>query len=182
MFIPVSYNDGYVLFINNNDDNVHGGWMPVGQVKVSPEFKEKLASIGFVHGSPLEDELKQTYNNPKLNYLLKQEAKNWIMKHPKHFIELGLIRIKNVFFSGAQDIYDWCIGNKNSDKSSEYQRNINLFLGVSSILVYIVSSVSFMFIILSIGSIVYNFFCNKTKQLPDMIIIPTLNTCFFIGI
>jgi len=67
-FIPISYNSGYVLYVNNNESNVTGAWMPLKEVPASPHLKKQI-----------EEELMKNQGNeklaPHLDEVLKPAAK-----------------------------------------------------------------------------------------------------------
>jgi len=84
----VSNNGGIVLYINNNSQNKLGGWMPAEDVENSvvnrPDYR--LANL------------------TQQNNMLSRAAKQWIMGHPREFVELGFKR-------HLQDVYSiWSYG------------------------------------------------------------------------
>ena len=46
-FIPISYNGGFTLFVNNNSQNSSGSWMNASKVESSDEFEEELRKVGY---------------------------------------------------------------------------------------------------------------------------------------
>lgn len=111
-FIPVSYNGGYVLYINNNSNNHHGAWMRISDINVSDKIIGEFKKEGFNFGGTLEEELKAVNSNPRLEAIFKSEAKKWIVNHKIDFFYLGIKRMKNTFFSGSFDINEWCLNGK----------------------------------------------------------------------
>lgn len=126
-FTWVSNNGGIVLYINNNSQNIHGGWMPADQVENSlvttPEY---LVATGT-----------------EKNKMLSRAAKEWIVSHPREFIELGMKRLVLTFKGEGDDLYFAFNGSSVSPEwqAKIYQLNeivrIPVFmLGVFSILVH----------------------------------------------
>lgn len=107
LLIPISYNGGYVLFINNNDNNKNGAWMQIANIDISDKLKKQFKKYNFNYRTIVEDEVDQVMLKPELNDLFKKEAKKWIINNPIKFIKIGTIRVKNTFFNGAGDIYQW---------------------------------------------------------------------------
>lgn len=176
--IPVSYNSGYVLFINNNDQNVNGMWMPLEKVPASPQLKKDI-----------QRELSQNQDNvklaPGLDKVLKPAAKQWISDNPGDFMKLGLLRLKQTFFSGAEDIRAWAMNDIQSTPaqkdSPRFNRNLNFFNGVADILVYILCSAGIMYLLLNLGAIFKSLF-SRDLTLSNAILMPSLNTAFFLAI
>lgn len=80
-FTYVSNNGGIVLYINNNSQNLSGGWMPAEKVKnsviLTPEYKMA--------------------NPTQRNHMLTQAAEKWILSHPRKYVILGFKRLKKTF-------------------------------------------------------------------------------------
>lgn len=181
LFIPVSYNGGYVLFINNNSNNVNGAWMPIGKVKVSDEVKKNMAACGLKHGSSLSMESKQVLFNPKLEKVLKGEAKRWISAHPMSFCRLGLIRVKNTFFKGAGDIQEWTMhGADNNLVFVRFMKSYCIRILLDSF-IKLISAVSIIYLLLNSKKIISSIF-NKDKKVDYRLSIPVVNIAFFLAI
>jgi len=176
--IPVSYNSGYVLFINNNDKNVSGSWMPLEKVPASPQLKIQI-----------QRELNKNQNNvklaPGLDKVLKPAAKQWISQNPGTFMQLGLLRLKQTFFSGAQDISAWAMNDiqrtKEQKTSTRFNRNLNFFNAIADILVYILASAGILYLLLNLKIMLRSLF-SRQLCLSDQILLPSLNTAFFLAI
>lgn len=111
-FIPVSYNGGYVLFINNNMENTNGAWMRIADIKLSESTISKLSKEGFIYKGTQDEELESVRENPGLEAIFKSQGKEFIKLHPLRFLELGMKRMKNTFLSGNYDINEWCLNGK----------------------------------------------------------------------
>jgi len=176
--IPVSYNSGYVLFINNNDKNVSGSWMALDKVPASPELRAQM-----------QRELNKNQNNvkltPGLDEILKPAAKEWIKQNPGKFMELGVLRLKQTFFSGAQDISAWAMNDVQRTKaqktSTRFIRNLNFFNAIADILVYILCSAGILYLFLNLITLLRGLFSRKLL-LSDQILMPSLNTAFFLAV
>jgi len=92
--------------------------------------------------------------------VFKEEAIKWIINNPIEFLQLGLLRIKNVFFSGANDIPLWSFETTilNELTVKEY-RSFKIFMGIADALI---STLSVTFIVLLIENI-KNIFLEKTN-------------------
>lgn len=81
-FTYISNNSGIVLYINNNSQNITGGWMPAADVENS-----------LVNTSEYE-----AANMTQKNKMLSRAAKQWIKTHPEEFVALGLKRLFSTYF------------------------------------------------------------------------------------
>ena len=173
--IPVSYNSGYVLYVNNNDKNVNGAWMPLDQVPASKELASQIKRELAIN----QNDVKLA---PGLDKLLKPAAFEWISQHPAQFLQLGVLRITTTFFSGAQDIGAWTMNDMQKTelqkKSSRINRNINFFFALADIVVYLLCSCGILYMILNIKVMIKRLF-SRRGLLSAEILIPSLNTAFF---
>jgi len=175
-FIPISYNSGYVLFINNNSNNVNGSWMPLEEVPASPSIQRQI-----------ETQLQKNQDNVKLaahlEKTIKPVARKWIIDHPGAFMELGLLRLKQTFFSGAWDIDAWAMNGifMVGQDSPEFRRHINTFYAGADILIYILSSAGIIYLLLNTRRLLKALFSRK-MTLKDEVLIPCLNTAFFLAV
>lgn len=107
-FIPVSYNSGLVLYLNNNASNVHGGYMPLDSIEKTPELAEKINQ--HLQSGALSLKLAANIETD-----LKPAAKQWIAENPVEFLKLGIIRIHSTLFNGAWDIDAWTMNGYGED-------------------------------------------------------------------
>ncbi len=177
-FIPISYNSGSTLFWNNNDNNTEGAWMPLDQVPVSPELQRQINDI-LQNG---DRSIKLAY---ELDPILKEEAKKWIVNNPMKFIELGLIRLKVIFFGGAWDIHAWAMNEFQGDNQPwtpmEYKRNMNFIFSLTSALLYMLSTFGLIYVFMNVKHILLGLF-KKDYPLNDAIIVLTMNLAFFMAV
>lgn len=159
-FIPISYNGGFTLYINNNSQNYTGSWMNASKVDATEEFEEKLRDVGYELRVDAKTEKEQCLRNPQASGVFKDEAVSWIINNPVEFLELGLLRIKNVFFSGANDIQLWSFeaATINNFTIEEY-RMFKVFMGIADSLI---CTLSVSFIVLLVMNI-KNIFLEKTN-------------------
>ncbi len=82
---------------------------------------------------------------------LKKKAKKWIINNPIKFIKIGTIRVKNTFFNGAGDIYQWGT-NGAEEKNNLFILKSNYMRYFSNYYIYILSFFGFfiLYIILKI--------------------------------
>ncbi|TEB14066.1 hypothetical protein Psfp_03191 [Pelotomaculum sp. FP] len=173
-FIPISYNGGYVLYINNNDNNYIGGWMDPNEFQVSEEFKAKFVEKGTVFP-------EHPANTEKL---YKDEAKKWILAHPIEFFKLGVIRVKNTFFNGAQDIEKWTMNEliKDKDYMSAYSlRKLSFFRAIIDIIIYILSSFGLFYAIVNLKHIFTGIF-QRSSTIGYRETVVTLNIIFLMAV
>lgn len=126
-FSWVSNNGGIVLYINNNSQNTHGGWMPAEQVENSPVTTPEYMNATWT----------------QKNKMLSQLAKEWIVAHPREFINLGLKRLALTFKGEGDDIYFTFNGSSLSPERRTFIYRLNemvripiFLLGIFSILVH----------------------------------------------
>lgn len=176
-FIPVSYNSGYILYINNNDENVHGGWMDHTTISAPESLIEAMAAEVEDHGASIK-------TSPNLELLMKPYAVDWISSHPIEFLKLGVLRIDATYFSGSWDITANAMNDFKFDPETSsvdafsFQRNINLLVAVSDIFMALISSFGAVFVFINIWRILKNLF-NKRVRLESFMVVPVLNLAFF---
>ena len=140
-FIPISYNGGFTLYINNNSQNTRGSWMNAFKVDATDEFKEKLKAVGYDVTENAEIEKQQNLRNHKASTVYQQEAVKWIINNPIEFITLGFMRLTNVFFSGAGDVQLWGFEAETINNfTNQEHRVFKIFIALSNTIIYILSS------------------------------------------
>lgn len=178
LFIPISYNGGYVLFINNNSNNKTGAWMPVADIDVSYDFQKKLIDNNFTYRDYSKDEINQVMLNPQLDKIFKAEAKRWILSNPIKFSKLGVIRFKNTFLNGAGDINQWTINSKDINKYSILLKSRSI-QSIFDKFIFILSLFGFLHIIYNVKNIVVSIFKRKSK-IEYVTSILFLNIAYFV--
>lgn len=173
-FIPVSYNSGFNLYINNNPNNVHGGWM-------SFEDLYKTDEIEAIIDTHLENGNKSIKLASDIEVDLKPHAVQWIKENPEEFAKLGLIRVHSTYFNGAWDIDAWTM-NRLADKpteltTKEVERNRNAFRALNDILLSVLSGFSLVFIMLGIPPVFMSIVSPKRK-LDQSIVLLFMNLAF----
>ncbi len=180
LLIPVSYNGGYVLFINNNSDNKNGAWMQIADIHTSQKVKNQFKKYDFNYKNNAENEVSQVMLKPELNNLFKKQAEKWIVNHPIDFGELGIKRMKNTFFNGAGDIYQWGMNNNKMENRNSFLKSEFMINNTNSF-IYILSFFGFFYVIYNFKSILISFF--KKKPTIDYIkSILFFNISYFIAI
>lgn len=179
LLIPVSYNGGYVLFINNNSNNQNGAWMRISDINLSSKTKNKFKEYKFNYKASIENEINQVMLKPELNNIFGQEGKKWIIHYPNKFIKMGMLRTKNTFFNGAGDIYQWGM-NSNAKNNWSVLRN-NYFSNFCNAIIYILDFFGFFYVIYNFKNILISFF-NKESTVPYIKSILVLNILYFIFI
>jgi hypothetical protein len=150
-FIPISYNGGFTLYVNNNSQNITGTWMNAYKVEATDEFKTKLQNVGYIYDVDAQTEKMQNLVNPKASKVFQQEAVKWIVNNPGEFISLGILRTINVFFDGASDIKLWGFESDIwSSLAANQVRLLKIALGISDILIYTLSISAIAMVLLNI--------------------------------
>ncbi|KEJ00799.1 membrane protein [Clostridium botulinum A2B7 92] len=157
LLIPISYNGGYVLFINNNDNNKNGAWMRIANIDISNKLQKEFQRYNFNYRTTVENEVDQVMLKPELNDLFRREAKKWIINNPIKFIKIGTTRVKNTFFNGAGDIYQWGM-NSGEAKGNLFLLKSNFMRCFSNYCIYILSFFGFFYIIYNFKNIFISFF------------------------
>jgi hypothetical protein len=93
-FVPISTNGHFVLYINNNDNNV-GKNMDVMRVPNSIFKTDRILQ---------ED---GTYNEVDAMRLAKAEAVDWISSHKLQYALLGIKRLSVSYFNTGMELYEW---------------------------------------------------------------------------
>lgn len=176
--IPVSYNGGYVLFINNNNSNTTGTWMPISQIHTSNETQKKLKKAGFKYTKSVDLEVQQVMLMPKLQNIFSTEARNWILSHPVKFVNLGIHRIKNTLFSGASDVYMWAIPNYKNKNFIYSLVEFSSFKKLSNFNIHFLSICGLIYILINIKIIIEGIF-NSNINIDYVVSIPVINLLFF---
>lgn len=175
-FIPVSYNSGYVLYINNNDVNLTGGWMDLQDVPAAPELEKTVDTVLRKYGGYVQ----QAY---ELEPVLKEAAYRWIAENPLEFLKLGFLRVKGTFFMGAWDIRSWAMNKvpstQDPGEDAAYRRSLSFFHSLSDVLVYLLSSCGLLYMLINIIPVA-RAVLRKGINLPDRILIPTVNLAFLV--
>lgn len=168
-FVTISYNNGYVMYLNNNDQN-KGGWMSIKDIKMTDETIKKINEAGYSYEEAI------SYFYPKLNKVFQKEAVKWSISNPGKFIKLALWRVGSTFFSGAGDMFEWSMNGKNSGL---------LFMLVNSYIFKLVSNLVIVF--LSLSGLIFTLkyiigilkaIINKASLIDYKISIPIMNIAF----
>lgn len=168
-FIPVSYNSGFNLYINNNENNVHGGWQSFDDIYKTPALQKKI-------DDHLNNPLKSVKIASDIELDFKPAAQKWIKENPLEFLKLGIIRIHSTYFNGTWDIEYWAMNeyrttlNKESpDDEKEITRHFNYKKSANDMILYIISAFGLMFIILNLKNILGALFTKKRVNLLNSI-------------
>ena len=169
-FVSISYNDGYVMYLNNNNQN-KGGWMSIKDVKMTDETLRRIKESGYTYEQAVSS------FNPRLNKVFKEEAIKWVKKNPSKFAMLSLKRIKYTFFSGAPDVFDWSMNGTNTNNLFYTFVNNPIFRVFTNITVKILSSCGLIFVLIHALSILKALFV-KARLIDYKISIPIFNIAF----
>ena len=184
LFIPVSYNAGYMLMVNNNSANSNGMWMPLAEVPLPEELENRLEDLDISYDDFQKHPDEYAMEDPRIDSALQAEAEKWIASHPIAFIKLGLMRIQATFFSAenAGDIYSWAInsGRVGGDwlVQATQSPGIQLFL---KIYLMVLSLAGLFFVLLQVGPAARMLFF-KDVSIPYRVSVPLLNLFFFTAV
>lgn len=157
-FIPISYNAGYVRFINNNDHNDRGLWMDLlAAAEGLPERDAIAAALDRAQG-----DVKRAHD---LEPILSAAATRWKLENPGAFLQLGFMRVYRSFFAAADDLPQWAFNEARFDTP----RSQNTAEAALNIILAAFSAVSFILAI----SLLPAFFAGVKKgretHFPDML-------------
>lgn len=175
-WVQISYNSGFNLYINNNAQNVHGGWMDYHQIEKPEALEKAIEAEVAAHGDSVK-------TSPNLEVLLKPYAMTYIKSHPLEFFKLGVIRIHSTYFNGAWDLDAWTMnGLKYEDSESgldefAYSRLMNFYRSVSDISLAIISGFGIVFVFMNIWRFIRSLFSRRGDLKPH-IVIPVINLAF----
>lgn len=174
--IPVSYNSGFNLYINNNPNNVHGGWQSFNDIYKSQDLNDKIyRHLDIYHeGQKLEtsDAVKLAHGIEKD---FKPEAGKWIRSNPLEFMKLGVIRVHSTYFNGAWDINAWTMNAYKDHLLMEkdeklVQRSLNFMQATFDIFFSIISGLGLLFIVMNFKRVVFSIFNkNKVDELTSIV-------------
>lgn len=97
--VPVSANSGYVLMVNNNSVNERGAWMPLRDVPLSEANRDAFSGVGFPPEffSGDDENWKLRHWTPGADTVATGIGKQWIVSHPRRFVELAWLRVQGSF-------------------------------------------------------------------------------------
>lgn len=194
-FIPVSYNSGLVLYLNNNANNINGGYMPLEKIEKTPELAAQI-------NQHLEGGKKSLKLASDLELDLKPAAKKWISQHPIQFLKLSVIRLHATLFNGASDIDAWTMnGAGDAEVLKEsiavkkeiktitetqaqrilWQRNIRFFQAINDICYGVLTAFGSVFVLANLP-VFFRALFSKKKILDKKISIPLLNLGFLYAV
>jgi 4-amino-4-deoxy-L-arabinose transferase-like glycosyltransferase len=173
--IPVSYNSGYVLFINNNDTNVTGSWLDLSAVETTEDIKSEINRL-------MENGTRNIKTAHDIEPLLKSEADKWIKKNPIEFLKLGILRLKSTFFAGANDISQWAMNGLTPESTNwteaQFTRNMNTTQAIFDMTISVLSAAGLIYLFAAVKRYAYACFTiRKRIGFADNLIF--LNIAFF---
>jgi hypothetical protein len=180
MFIPIAYNGGFVQYINNNDYNTNGQWLPLSDIKISAETKKKFLDAGYRYGEDIPGEGAKIELNPRLETIFKSEARKWIQTHPSKFLKLGFIRVNKTFLSGAGDIGDWAMNGYNLENNPKMSSLKFVFLNISNQILNILSYSGISYMIINVFIILFSIIKNEMIKISTPLLV--FNIAFFLAI
>ena len=156
-FIPISYNAGYVQFINNNDHNHTGLWMDLLAAAEGLPQRDEIAAILAQTG-----DLKAAHN---LEPILSAAAREWIFANPAEFMQLGFLRIYRTFFTAADDIPQWAM----NEAEFAAPRSQNAAEAALNIILSAFSLLAFIFAFSRLPAFFKSLGVKNTANVPDMV-------------
>lgn len=177
-FIPVSYNSGYVLFINNNDLNTNGLWMDPMQVVA--DNPERLAILQEAHDG------RTIHQIHELEPYFSAWARGWILQNPLEYLKMGVLRVQRTFFDGAIDIPMWAANvspiyqeNITDLQRHFYERNHGFLVSLAGIVTMIINASAFLFLIVKFKKFAWAVF-TKAAQVDTLTAIMYINFAFLV--
>jgi hypothetical protein len=179
-FIPVSYNMGYNRLVNNNAANVHGRWMDLSGVPLTPKQRAEIER-GLAGGRSVKEA-------HELEQMMAQAGMEWIKQNPAAFMELGFMRVYTTFFKGAADISIWAMNDwdfSEADEEARYkaERRVNLMEALFATTAVVFSTVGFLYVVMQAKPYVKALFTlDKNRAISDAVNIVWMNTAFFVAV
>jgi len=178
-FIPVSYNSGYVLFINNNDVNVSGSWMdPLRALVYYPERYDILQAA-------LEDRTIHQVHEVEPYFAIW--ARQWIADNPLDYLKMGFLRVHSTFFRGANDIPQWAANispiHEEGISATERARRVrhhNFLESFAGMITLILNGTAFLFMFVTVKRYAVGLFGKTRLDLLTAAVF--INFAFFIVI
>jgi hypothetical protein len=159
-FIPVSYNSGLVLYLNNNANNTHGGYMPLEEIEATPELQAKI-------DAHLENGARSIKLASDLELDLKPAAQKWIREHPVEFFKLGLVRLHSTFFNGSWDVDAWTMNQYRTLDTGrtevETLRQLAFFRSVNDIVITLLSGSALLLFLVKLPGFFAALFSGKKR-------------------
>lgn len=174
--IPISYNSGFNMYINNNAQNVNGAWMDYNTIVKPVELQAAIEEEVQSHGASVK-------TSPQLEVILKPYANQWIKAHPLEFLKLAVIRIRGTYFSGAYDVGAWGYNDVVYDAATSqvdkytFQRTLNTIRAFSDIMLGIATGFGIVYVFMNIWRVLKAIFVRRIK-LKEWVTIPVLNMAF----
>jgi hypothetical protein len=151
-FIVVPSNMNIVIYINNNNENLYGGWMSLTDVIPSTELIQRFQEINKNYGESCYECVN----------LYGKYGIRWIFYHPKEFITLGILRLNRIFFSPG--MINWAVHQHvcmdSSCDEKVLKRNINLLQSISDTIMYIFSGLLAV-LLLKYTSVIFTTLLNR---------------------
>lgn len=170
-FIPVSYNGGYVLFVNNNDLNVRGNW--IDHHRIVENHPERLAIVSEAHADG-----RTVHQLPDLEPYFNQWAREWIFQNPGRYLQLGFMRVYRTFFYGANDIPQWAANVRDYNNFTQ-RRNWSLFENIADTITFVLNGTAVIFMLAALKSFAFILFFTL-KKIEPLIAIIFINIAFFV--
>ncbi|MBN2795146.1 MAG: glycosyltransferase family 39 protein [Clostridia bacterium] len=171
-FIPISYNSGFNLYINNNPHNTEGGWQSFDDIYKTPELQEKI-------NMHLDNPLHSVKIASDIELDFKPEAMHWIKNNLDEFMKLGVIRIQRTYFNGTWDIEYWTMNDYRESQKDEdpylLKRQMNFMKSLNDILLATVSVFGLWFILVHFKTVLLGFFNKKELNIWNIILFLNLS-------
>ena len=178
--ILVSYNSGYVLYINNNDVNTRGVWMDPLNATIHTPYRHDI----LLHA--LEE--RTIHQVHEIEPYFNTWARQWILQNPIEYLKLGILRVNNTFFTGANDIPQWAANMSPLNdiyltglERNWHYRNHNFIEASLSIATLILTGAGFLFMFAMLKTYTIGLFTHKL-QLSLHTAVIFINFAFFIVI
>jgi 4-amino-4-deoxy-L-arabinose transferase-like glycosyltransferase len=163
-FVPLSSNSGYVLLVNNNDQNTRSGWMPLAKLSLAEKEKRLINNYSSIDMfSDLDEDYKTLFWTPESDKVARELAIGWIYNNPEKFIELAKLRLARGFLRVSEEVLGWVY----------YKGKAPSFMVCISNLMLLISY---------FGAIAGLFNLHVIKNLPIRIILPSLIFFYIISL
>ena len=164
-FMLVPSNSSTVLFLNNNDSSTTGRLVPMQHISKTPELEGELAQL---------DDQSRPYQDA-----LRREAIKWICENPAEFTKLGVLRLKQIFFT--DNFFEYTFNEvRHAHLTQDQKRSENMVVNLLSIIQSWLGILGLGIVFTNFSSIVQSM--RLGNSIDKIVSLPVLLVLFQLGI
>ena len=164
-FMLVPSNSSSVLFLNNNDSSTNGRLLPMQLILKTPELDSELAQM---------DDQSRPYQD-----ILRREALNWIKENPAEFVKLGVLRLKQIFYT--DNYFEYTFNEvRYAHLTQDQKRSENVMVNLLSIMQSLLGIFGLGIVFINLGSMVQHL--RQGKSISRVTSLVVFTVLFELGI